>query len=453
MERFTKGHGLFGKLEVGKGGLALSGLLTERSIDLSSVTVGTTTDGAIMRVGTGISGKVAFSTAGMKGFALYMDNTATSGTFTGMRLRSGVNPSSGSNSVDNLLAQVSVESGKDAATVNVGFFELVPKGTNTITTGRVLLCNADSAAAQTMTTQIIGHFRVHTRGDETITNDEMLRLENEAVGGNGRQLDSAIRILGTNLSGGIVAFDAGIAFNAQFNRAFDLSSITVGATTDGAIMRIGTGISGKVAFSTAGMKGFALYMDNTATSGTFTGMRLRSGVNPASGSNSVDNLLAQVSVESGKDAATVNVGFFELVPKGTNTITTGRVLLVNADSAAAQTMTTQILGHFRVHTRGDETITNDEMLRLENEAVGGNGRQLDSFIRVMGTTLSGGIKAAAFLIDAGVATDVLATALLRIGDDQVVGWDAENPDTVNGAIKVVIGTATRYIQLYSGAPS
>ena len=194
-------------------------------------------------------------------------------------------------------------------------------------------------------------------------------------------------------------------------------------------------------------------MDNTATSGTFTGMRLRSGVNPTSGSNSVDNLLAQVSVESGKDAATVNVVFAEIIPKGTNTITTGRVLLLNADSAASQTMTTQIIAHLRVHTRGDETITNDEMLRLENEAVGGNGRQLDSYIRVMGTTLSGGIKGAAYLIDAGTGTDILATALLRIGDDQVVGWDTQNTGTSSGSIKVVVGTATRYIQLFSDTPS
>ncbi|KKM26028.1 hypothetical protein LCGC14_1589050 [marine sediment metagenome] len=258
---------------------------------------------------------------------------------------------------------------------------------------------------------------------------------------------------GEALIGKLTVGSGGLALStATINNALDFSNLVPGTNTDGSIMKVASN-SSRIAFATAGQRGFAIYMDNTAISGTFTGMRLRSGVNPSSGSNSVDNLLAQVSVESGKDAATVNVGFFELVPKGTNTITTGRVLLLNADSAASQTMTTQIIAHLRVHTRGDETITNDEMLRLENEAVGGNGRQLDSFIRVMGTTLSGGIKAAAFLIDAGTATDVLATALLRIGDDQVVGWDTQNPNTVAGAIKVVVGTATRYIQLYSGAPS
>ncbi len=235
--------------------------------------------------------------------------------------------------------------------------------------------------------------------------------------------------------------------------AIDLSSLAPGTNTDGSIMKVGTN-GARVAFSTAGQRGFAIFMDNTATSGTFTGMRLRSGVNPTSGANSVDNLLSQVSVESGKDATTVNVCFFELIPKGTNTITTGRVLLCNADSAASQTMTTQIIGHFRVHTRGDEMITNDEMLRLENEAVGGNGRELDSFIRCMGTTLSGGIKAAAFLIDGGVATNLLGTAILRVPDDEVTAWDAATGvgDTEAGALKVVVGTAVRYIQLFSDTP-
>lgn len=251
-----------------------------------------------------------------------------------------------------------------------------------------------------------------------------------------------------------ISSSAGIALTGEIANAIDLSGMTTSTNTDGSILKVGTGTSSKLAFATASQRGLALYMDNTATSGTFTGMRLRSGVNPSSGANSVDNLLAQVSVESGKDATTVNVGFFEIIPKGTNTITTGRVLLCNADSAASQTMTTQIIGHFRVHTRGDETITNDEMLRLENEAVGGNGRQLDSFIRVMGTTLSGGIKAAAYIIDAGTATDVCATALFRFGDDGVVASDAsEISATSAGWLKIVVGSSTRYINLYSGSPS
>lgn len=238
-------------------------------------------------------------------------------------------------------------------------------------------------------------------------------------------------------------------------RALDYQA-TTSSTTDGVIMRVGTGISGKIPFTISGMRGFALYMDNTATSGTFTGMRLRSGVNPSSGANSIDNLLCQVSVESSKDATTINSGFFEIVPKGTNVIGTARGLLVNIDSAATVTYSSQLTAaHIRMHTRGDETMSGvDEMLRLENEAVGGNGRTLDSFIRCMGTTLSGGIKGADYLIDGGTGTDLLGTAVLRLPDDEVTAWDDANGagDTAAGAFKVVIGSAVRYVKLYSDAP-
>ncbi len=235
--------------------------------------------------------------------------------------------------------------------------------------------------------------------------------------------------------------------------ALDFTTTVPGTNTDGSLIKAASNGS-RIPFSTAGQRGMAIFMDNTATSGTFTGMRLRSGVNPSSGANSVDNLLAQVSVESGKNATTVNVIFAEIIPKGTNTITTGRVLLLNADSAASQTMTTQIIAHLRVHTRGDETITNDEMLRLENEAVGGNGRELDSFIRVMGTSLSGGIKGATYLIDGGTATNLLSTAILRVPDDEVTAWDDATGvgDSEAGALKVVVGSAVRYIQLFSDTP-
>jgi hypothetical protein len=153
----------------------------------------------------------------------------------------------------------------------------------------------------------------------------------------------------------------------------------------------------------------------------------------------------------------MNSAFVEFVPKGTNTIGTVRGLLVNLDSAAAVTISTQqTVAHFRIHTRGDETMSGtDELIRLENEAVGGNGRQMDSFIRCMETNMSGGTKSAAYLIDAGVGTNLLATAVLRLPDDEVTAWDdaTGSGDTEAGAIKVVIGTSTRYILLYSDAPA
>lgn len=232
---------------------------------------------------------------------------------------------------------------------------------------------------------------------------------------------------------------------------------TPSTSTAGTIMRVGTGTGGKIPFVTSGQRGFAIYMDNTS-SGTFTGMRLRCGCNDAASlaTQSVDSLLCQVSIESSKDCAVANSGFFEIIPKGTNAIGTARGLLVNIDSAASVTYGTQLTAaHIRMHTRGDETMSGvDEMLRLENEAVGGNGRQLDSFIRCMGSTLSGGIKAAAYLIDAGTGTDTMATAVLRVGDDGTIAHDTDTGDGTAiarsdfaGYLTVIVGSATRYIPL------
>ncbi len=429
-------------------------------LDLASWTPGTSTDGSILKVGTGIGSSGAlFATAGQKGMAVYMNHTAISGTFTGFRLRTSSNATSASHSVNNLLCQVSVESGKDAAVINSGFFEVIPKGTNVISTLRGLLVNLDSAASQTVSTaQMVAHLRVHTRGDETMSGtDDVLVIENEAIGGNGREVDSAIKITDASLTAGIIGYTAAMVVTASCQRVFDLGSMTVGSTTDGVIMRVGTGIgSSGLAFGTAGQRAFALYLRCTATSGTFIGMRLRSIADPASGTPNIDNLLCQASVIASKDAGVVNSGFFELVTKGTNVVGTGRCLLTNVDSAASVTYNDALINtHLRTHTRGDETMSGvDEMLRIENEAVGGNGRQMDSFIRCMEAAMSGGIKAAGYLIDAGTSTSLLATAVLRLPDDEVTAWDdaTDSGDSEAGAIKVVIGSAVRYIQLYSDVP-
>ena len=250
---------------------------------------------------------------------------------------------------------------------------------------------------------------------------------------------------------------SGILFSGTIDRCLDFGTLTVGTTTDGVLMRAGTGIGASgLAFGTASMRAFALYLRYTATSGTFKGMRLRCIADPSSGAASMDNFHCQTSVIASKNATTLNGGFFEIIPKGTNVIDFARCILTNVDSAAAVTFTTGLVNmHIRTHTRGDETMSGvDEMLRIENEAVGGNGRQMDSWISIKTTTLSGGIKGAAYLIDAGTATDVCGTALFRFGDDGVVASDAsEISATSAGWLKIVVGTSTRYINLYSGSPS
>lgn len=246
----------------------------------------------------------------------------------------------------------------------------------------------------------------------------------------------------------------GINFTGTVERGIDFGSMTVGTATDGVLMRAGTGIGANgLEFGTAGQRAIALYLRPTAISGTFTGMRLRSIADPASGSSlSVDNFHAQASIIAGKDVAVVNSGFFELIPKGTNTIDFGRCLLANVDSAAGVTYTSGFVNaHVRTHTRGDETMSGvDEMFRIENEAVGGNGRQMDSFIHCVETSMSGGIKSAAYLIDAGTSTSLLGTALFRVPDDGTICADSGTlgSGAHSGSLLVICGSATKYVRLH-----
>lgn len=249
-------------------------------------------------------------------------------------------------------------------------------------------------------------------------------------------------------------------FNSSTN-GIDFTGTIPGTNTDGSLIKAGTNGS-RVPFATAGQRGLAIFMDNTATSGTFTGVRLRTGINPASGSNGADNLLVQTSIESGKNGTTINNAFFEIIPKGTNTLSgSSRVCLMNADSAASYTADEHLILHLRVHTRGDETITNDDViLKLQNEAVGGNGRKLDSWIQCVPTSLSGGINGADYLIDGGTATTLLGTAVLRLPDDGTVANDTDTGSGTDlqfsdftGYLTVVVGAATRYIPLLTSKPS
>lgn len=245
-----------------------------------------------------------------------------------------------------------------------------------------------------------------------------------------------------------------IVFDGTAERGIDFGSLTVGTTTDGVLMRAGTGIGASgLEFGTAGQRAIALYLRPTATSGTFKGMRLRSIADAASGSAlSVDNFHAQASVIAGKDAAVINCGFFETIFKGTNDVDWARCLLTNVDSAASVTVSAGLVNaHIRTHTRGDETMGGvDEMLRIENEAVGGNGRQMDSFIRCMETSMSGGIKSAAYAIDCGTGTSLLGTAFLRVPDDGTICADAGTSGSGShaGHITVICGSATKYIRLH-----
>lgn len=262
---------------------------------------------------------------------------------------------------------------------------------------------------------------------------------------------------GTPAASKALVLDASSLINGTISfgtieRGLDFGSATVGTTTDGVLGRAGTGIGASgLAFGTAGQRAFAFYLRPTATSGTFKGMRLRSIADPASGDTlNIDNLHVQTSVIASKDAAVINSLFVELIPKGTNVITYGRAMLVSCDSAASVTWTNYTVAHIRTHTRGDETMSGvDELLRLENEAVGGNGRSMDSYIRCMATNVN--VSGADYLIDGGVDTTLLGTGVFRLPDDGTICSDSgtSGAGSHGGHILVTIGTTARYIRLHA----
>jgi len=69
---------------------------------------------------------------------------------------------------------------------------------------------------------------MQTRSDETITSDDVgLMIRNEAVGGNGRQMDSAIKIAGLNMGGGTIPFAVDITFQNGTTLYDDGTSLTL----------------------------------------------------------------------------------------------------------------------------------------------------------------------------------------------------------------------------------
>ena len=73
---------------------------------------------------------------------------------------------------------------------------------------------------------------IQTRGNEAITTDDVgLLIRNEAVGGNGRQMDSAIKIAGLNMGGGVIPFLVDITFQNGATLVDDGTNLTFAGST------------------------------------------------------------------------------------------------------------------------------------------------------------------------------------------------------------------------------
>ncbi len=212
---------------------------------------------------------------------------------------------------------------------------------------------------------------------------------------------------------------------------------------------------------TVATNGVWITLKSNVTSGDCSGVRSKVTANSASSGLNARGIYAEAICGASLYAGVMQgVMGHASIAAGNCTVILANALFGQFSSGVVADVTDLYVGYLRCQTRGDETINNNDcLLGLENEAVLGNGRQMDSFIRCFGTNLGGGTKAAGYLIDGGTSTDLLATAFLRLPDDGTIAedsgagtGDADGAD-FTGFIKVIIGTNTRYIPLLSGTPA
>ena len=87
---------------------------------------GTETDGSILKAGT-FGSPIAFSTASQFGIKLFLESTATSGTFVGMRIRTISGATANGQNIESILAQASTADDDNATNVTAIRAEVIAK--------------------------------------------------------------------------------------------------------------------------------------------------------------------------------------------------------------------------------------------------------------------------------------------------------------------------------------
>lgn len=178
-----------------------------------------------------------------------MASTATTGDFNGLRPRLTCNAASGGLNARAVYGEVIVGASKYAALAQgVLAHASYAAGSCHITDVCPLGSHISQGASLTATNLYGFRSTVQTRGDENISgNDYVMRLENEAVGGNGRQMDGGIQLVNTNMSGGVYGFTYGLDLSGADISTADIilqNGETIKNTTDGIITLTGAATIG-----------------------------------------------------------------------------------------------------------------------------------------------------------------------------------------------------------------
>jgi len=156
-------------------------------------------------------------TTATNGIWITLKSTVTSGDLTGVRSRVYGNAASAGANVRGAYLEAKMEASKYVAQLEGALIHADYSAGSVTVSGDVRgLTVHISQGASLNAANLYGILlNMQTRSDETITTDDVgLLIRNEAVGGDGRAMDSAIKIVGLNMGGGTSPFTADITLQS-----------------------------------------------------------------------------------------------------------------------------------------------------------------------------------------------------------------------------------------------
>lgn len=171
-------------------------------------------------------------TVATNGVWITLKSTATTGDLTGVRSRVYGNSASDGMSIRGGYFEAKMEASKYAAMIE-GLLAHADYSSGSVTVSgdirgiTAFISQGSGLNAANLYGELI---HVQTRGDETITSDDIgLLIRNEAVGGDGRMMDCALKIADLNMGGGTKGFDIGIDLTGA---TYNTSAIKLGGNLD-----------------------------------------------------------------------------------------------------------------------------------------------------------------------------------------------------------------------------
>ncbi len=189
---------------------------------------------------------------------------------------------------------------------------------------------------------------------------------------------------------------------------------------------------------TVATNGIWVTLKSTVTSGDLTGIRSRVYGNAASAGANIRGAYLEAKMEASKFAAMLEGALLHADYSAGSITISGDVRGFTAHISQGAGLNAANLygGLINIQTRGDETITSDDVgLKIRNEAVGGNGRQMDAGILIAEASMGGGVKGFGYGIDMNDVT--IATAALRLAGD--------------GTVVTIIGKTGEYLRIGDAA--